>query len=94
MEQACNCGDDNNDDDVDEDNDETNDDGDDDEEKREMGEERRVECHEYSPYSRKYWARAGILGNTGGTHKARARALKSIKCSHTWTHFYDRASKP
>ena len=80
MEHPCNCGDDNNDDDANEDNDENNDDDDDDEEeKREMGEERRVECHEYSPYSRKYWARAGILGNTGGTHRARARGAKIHK---------------
>ena len=73
MEHPCNCGDDNNADDVDENNDDdvdkNNDEGDDEEEKREMGEERRVECHEYSPYSRKYWARAGILGNTGGTQQ-------------------------
>ena len=62
-------------------------DGDDDEEEKgeeEMVEGSRVECHEYSPYSRKYWS--GIFGNTGGGQQA----LKSIKSAHTWTHFYDR----
>ena len=63
-------------------------DGDDDEEEEkgeeEMVEGSRVECHEYSPYSRKYWS--GIFGNTGGGQQA----LKSIKSAHTWTHFYDR----
>ena len=63
------------DDDEDDDEEDEDDEGKEWSEKKEMGKGSRLECHEYSPYSRKYWA--GILGNTGRGAGAKIHKIRA-----------------